>query len=279
MMSEMNDSHRLFLQAILSHGIFNSTQVLEFYTLACQRIGETADKDQLGEFVQTINLCIKPLSLEIKKGIGEHNGKSYYTLVNTSEQDITRLSSHYTANELEYFKKLVEIILDSDAGTVSSTKALNLGSTMEKKMNVQEVQELINKLEHYHWVEEPETKRGHICLSTRAIMELTHYMETQFPTQVVKCNLCKKLCLQGQNCSRCDARLHHFCAGRFFKDQAEPHCPVSNCGAAWPHTLPQVIPGAEPTRGGRRSPSKSAGSSGRPQDSQPSCSRRSSRHH
>ena len=40
----MNDSHRLFLQSIMAHGIFNSNQVLEFYSLACNRIG--------GEYVE-----------------------------------------------------------------------------------------------------------------------------------------------------------------------------------------------------------------------------------
>ncbi|KAJ8306547.1 hypothetical protein KUTeg_017092 [Tegillarca granosa] len=67
---------------------------------------ENERKNHLLELVQTINRFIHPFHMEIKKGVGEEDGVSYYCLVCTNESAITKLASDYSPNELEYFKKL-----------------------------------------------------------------------------------------------------------------------------------------------------------------------------
>ena len=51
----------------------------------------------------------------------------------------------------------IEVIIESDTGTISSMKAVNLGSLLTTKIDVQEGQNLIDCFMKQHWVDEPET--------------------------------------------------------------------------------------------------------------------------
>lgn len=228
----LRDSHRLFLQSFMSHGILASKDVRKLYEQACERFNETSDISRLAEFVNTINTKIRPLHLQIKKAINEVTAAQYYGLVNTAESDITRLSSTYSVNELEFFKKITEAIVDADEGVVSSIDALNLTSQLDKKMLKKDAEELLSQFERDNWLEI--SRKGEIALSTRAILELDQYIQDQYPNLAVKCNLCHRLCLQGETCKRCDVKLHFNCAARYFDKQDHPHCPSSHCGATWP---------------------------------------------
>ncbi|KAK2176673.1 hypothetical protein NP493_647g00000 [Ridgeia piscesae] len=228
----LRDSHRLFLQSFMSRGILPSKEVRQLYQQACERFGEASDLGRLAEFVNRINIKISPLHLQIKKGINEVTAAQYYGLVNTAESDITRLSSTYTVNELEFYKKIIESIVDSDDGVMSSTDALNLTSQLEKKMLKKDAEDLISKFERDNWLEL--NPKGEIALSTRAILELDQYIQNQYPNLAVKCNMCHRLCLQGETCSRCDVKLHFSCAERYFDKQEKHHCPSSACNAPWP---------------------------------------------
>lgn len=228
----LRDSHRLFLQSFMSHGILITKDVRQLYVQACEQFGEPSDLRRLAEFVNTINSKISPLHLQIKKGINEVTTAQYYGLVNTAESDITRLSSTYIVNELELYKKIIESIVDSDNGLLSSTDALNLTSQLEKKMLKKDAEDLISKFERDNWLEI--NVNGEIALSTRAILELDQYIQAQYPNLAVKCNMCHRLCLQGETCKRCDVKLHFSCAGRYLDRQEHPHCPSSACNAPWP---------------------------------------------
>ena len=48
------------------------------------------------------------LELEIKKGVQEDDGASFYCLVTNVETAILRMSSTYNANEMELFNKMVD---------------------------------------------------------------------------------------------------------------------------------------------------------------------------
>lgn len=98
--------------------------------------------DQLDNFINAINSKLQPLFMQIRKGMSEESGQQHYALVclfnsslcplclsvynffhlqpemltanfstavqvNMAETEVTRMSSDYTENELELFRKTV----------------------------------------------------------------------------------------------------------------------------------------------------------------------------
>lgn len=114
--------------------------------------------------------------------------------INTSQSDITRMSSDYADNELELFRKTVsyleehqtepeflpchvlffakdggsqlisailiqiELVVGSESGKISSTDVLNSADSLTtKKMKKSETEQLLNRLVHDKWLNEVET--------------------------------------------------------------------------------------------------------------------------
>ncbi len=62
---------------------------------------------------------------QIRKCICEVTSTNYYALVNLTEHPLNKLSPHYSPAQLELFKKIVEEVMTSESGTVSSLQVLN----------------------------------------------------------------------------------------------------------------------------------------------------------
>jgi len=237
----------------MSRGILTGGEVKLLHKFVHQRFGQPYEASRLAEFVNTINIHIRPLHLEIKKIVNEVTEVHCYALANNAESDITRLSSDYSVNELEFFKKLVEAVVESEGGCISSTEALNLTEDLERKMTKKDAQDLLEKLEKSKWVFQD---KGQIYLSPRSILELDKYIQDQFPAMATKCNLCNRLCITGKNCPRCDVKLHNHCAARYFNGQSDNICPGKECSVEWTD-LPAPKSSQAPRSGGDDEPGQS----------------------
>ncbi|GFR65238.1 non-structural maintenance of chromosomes element 1-like protein [Elysia marginata] len=179
-----------------------------------------------------VNQRIGPVNLEIRKGVEEDDGHHYYVLANTAETAISRLSTAYSPNEMELFKKLVENIVESGDGKIGSLAAMNLTDKLEKRIGKEEAQNFFNRLEDDRWIKK--NSDGKISLSVRSIVELDQYIKDVYPDYIKLCSLCKKLCLQGCQCENCGAKFHFRCSNAFFSKQGpNKTCPESNCRAPW----------------------------------------------
>ncbi|CAI5792486.1 non-structural maintenance of chromosomes element 1 homolog isoform X1 [Podarcis lilfordi] len=106
--TNLNDAHRQFLQAFLTLGFVERPEAAKLHQLYCQLHKVHYVPDKLDDFINTLNGQLQPLSLEIRKGVSEENGRTYYALVNLAETEITLMASDYSENELELFKKTKE---------------------------------------------------------------------------------------------------------------------------------------------------------------------------
>ncbi|KAK2167679.1 hypothetical protein LSH36_25g03061 [Paralvinella palmiformis] len=228
----MRDSHRMFLQGFMSHGILIARDVRKLYKTSCARFNEPHPDEGLAEFVKVINAAIKPIHLEIRKAISEDTGSHCYGLVNTRESEITKLASDYTVNELEFFKKMIEAIVESDTGTISTIDSLNLVHQVDK-MAKKEAEFLLKKLERENWLNK--NAEGVYSLSPRSLLELEQYLFDQYPESTVQCNMCKRICVQGQDCTECPVKLHKHCANTYFNKMEIKRCPGQNCNQCWIH--------------------------------------------
>ena len=250
----MRDSHKLFLQSFMSRGLLDAKEVRQLYKTCCLKFNdhyaekEEDQKQHLLEFVRTINRNIQPFHMEIKKGVSEEEGKSFYCLVCTSDSSITKLASDYTTSEMDFFKRLIEGIIDSDNGEIGSTAALNTTDKLDKKMkkmSKQDAQNLLERLEAQKWIK---INRGRVSLATRSLLELEQYILDVYQMITDKCNVCKRLCVKGQVCDSCSTKLHFHCATRFFQKKENPRCPDPKCGVLWTHEIPTKSTEAEITQ-------------------------------
>ncbi|KAM8961031.1 non-structural maintenance of chromosomes element 1 homolog [Pelodytes ibericus] len=234
----ISESHQRFLQVLMSHGIMEGSAARALHRHCCEVHKVHYMHDKLDEFIDVINKHLQPLFMQIRKGLGEEDGKRYYTLVNLAENEITKLASDFAENELELFRKSLDLIVISDTGFASSTNILNLADQLQtKKMKKKEVEQLLQNFVQDKWFVERE---GEYTLHTRCIMEMEHYIQNTYRELVKICNMCHGIAIQSQMCETCGVSIHLPCVEKYFKGNADPHCP--NCNEEWCHEIPHLNP-------------------------------------
>ncbi|KAJ0050744.1 hypothetical protein NL108_005125, partial [Boleophthalmus pectinirostris] len=152
--------------------------------------------DKLDDFIETINSKLQPMLMQIRKGMSEDNGQQYYALVsvNMAQTDVTRMSSDYADNELELFRKTMDLIMSSENGKVSSTDVLNLADTLTtKKLKKSEAEQVLKRLVQDKWLNE---KRGEFTFSIRCIIEMEPYFRRMYEDQLKMCHICHNVAFQ-----------------------------------------------------------------------------------
>ncbi|XP_034401148.1 non-structural maintenance of chromosomes element 1 homolog isoform X2 [Cyclopterus lumpus] len=163
MSRQMGDSHRRFLQTMMSNGIVDEQGARTLHQYCCETHNTQHAPDKLDDFIDAINSKLQPMFMQIRKGMSEDNGHQFYALVNMAETDVTRMSSDYADNELELFRKTMDQIVGSENGTASSTDILNSADTLTtKKLKKSETEHLLNRLVHDQWLSEMYYRDGAI---------------------------------------------------------------------------------------------------------------------
>uniref|UniRef100_UPI0037E84A4B non-structural maintenance of chromosomes element 1 homolog n=1 Tax=Semicossyphus pulcher TaxID=241346 RepID=UPI0037E84A4B len=238
MSRQMGDSHRRFLQTMMTNGIVDEQGARRLHQHCCETHNTQHAPDQLDDFIETINSKLQPMFMQIRKGTSEDTGHHYYALVNSAMTDVTRMSSDYADNELELFVKTMDLIVGSENGKASSTDILNSADSLtSKKLKKSETEHLLNRLVQDKWLNE---KTGQYTLSTRCIIEMEPYILAMYQDQVKVCHICHNIAIQSQICENptCGIKIHNPCVARYFKGRAEPRCPA--CEDFWPHEIPEI---------------------------------------
>ncbi|XP_068102988.1 non-structural maintenance of chromosomes element 1 homolog isoform X1 [Hyperolius riggenbachi] len=231
----LDESHQRFLQVIMSHGILEYSAAKTLHKHCCE-VHKANYVDKLDDFVGVINKHLQPVFMQIRKGTDENNEKTYYALVNLAENDVAKMSLDYAENELELFRKTMDLIVDSDNGFASSTNILNLTDQLQtKKIKKKEVEQLLQRFVQDKWLIE---KDGEYSLHARCVMEMEHYIKNTYQDIVKTCNICHNIAIQGQICENCGIKIHLTCVAKYFKGKPEPQCP--QCTEQWRHEIPRL---------------------------------------
>ncbi|XP_055154105.2 non-structural maintenance of chromosomes element 1 homolog isoform X1 [Symphalangus syndactylus] len=236
-MGVMTDVHRRFLQLLMTHGVLEEWDVKRLQRHCYKVHDRNATVDKLEDFINNINSVLESLYIEIKRGVTEDDGRPIYALVNLATTSISKMATDFAENELDLFRKALELIIDSETGFASSTNILNLVDQLKgKKMRKKEAEQVLQKFVQNKWLIE---KEGEFTLHGRAILEMEQYIRETYPDAVKICNICHSLLIQGQSCETCGIRMHLPCVAKYFQSNAEPHCP--HCNDYWPHEIPEVF--------------------------------------
>lgn len=229
-MIHYNDAHRLFLQTFVAKKLLSERDTEQIYEKIRKRLGMDSEVDLLNEFIKTINKELVPLYLEIRAGRAEDSGQKYFALVNSLEDEPSKLATDFNPQEIEFIKKVIEAIVVSPEGFASSTDLLNLCHTLTKKLTANASQDLLNLLSSKNWLCE---KKGQVSLGPRSVIELGQYLENKFKEHITVCQMCHTIVVMGDICNHCDVKIHKYCIETRFEGLSadKKKCPA--CKKTW----------------------------------------------
>jgi len=237
MAGDYQDRHRYFLQAIMVQRLVTERKAQDIYQRACQLYNGDYKAEDLMPCILLINEQLKPLSMEIRHGKSEDNGIKYFGLVNTFEDEHSKMATDFSANEISLFKKVLESILMSNDGHVSSMLSINLGSGLPIKINPTTAEALLANWVNEKWLTEVD---GNISLGPRTIIELGVYLKKIYTDDIPDCKLCMDIVVKGQTCENCGVRLHLYCSSIYFKGRPQNTRKCPGCQANWLHEIPSM---------------------------------------
>ncbi|KAL0071515.1 hypothetical protein AAF712_001372 [Marasmius tenuissimus] len=237
------DVQRLFLQAVLSRGIL-SENVARAIWLQCIEAVKNEDasinvpytntETSWDSFLDNVNKTLNDLELEFKAIQDEITGKRLLSIVNRKDDEAAQLATEFTANEIVYFKAIVEQIMlaRNESFSMSSMAALGEVTALKGKINMTKTQaeNVLASFVAKGWL--LKSKRGRYSLSPRTLLELYPYMKASYPNELIECTICHEVITRGMACHtrNCSVRMHFHCFKTFRNRKGE--CP--QCKAEWP---------------------------------------------
>ncbi|EQC24985.1 hypothetical protein SDRG_17133 [Saprolegnia diclina VS20] len=202
------------LQVFMAHGSISES---ELKTLCDQICGQDFSTKQLGDLTTHIATLIRPYSLDIKRAMYD-DGEMYYGIINTSNDDLTKLSNTFKPWEIVLFRKAIEAIVESDDGELDTRDFCNL----REGNSLQEVKTLFQRLYMEKWFAPSLFNNDQATLGPRVFLELVVFLRE---LGIQQCVICSSDVLQSVRCptASCTTRVHESClakyerAGRAFK--------------------------------------------------------------
>jgi len=259
----LGDSHRLFLQGMMSRGAVSEAEARDLYLKATQSCNERGDSTLFPGFVSSLNNRLKPLGMHLAHSTMEDSPIQWYALVNHSQDPAAKIASGYSPAELELFNKVMEHLVLEGEGLASSTVLLNASSQMERKITHRDAQAFLKSLVKDKWLSEVVKElfaqnvfyrqvvsvmfalflqsQGVYGAGPRFILELRPFLREIFgEEEIANCHICKEPVIRGQCCGNqhCQVKLHLYCIAKLARARGTCRCP--GCHSNWPHDIPEI---------------------------------------
>jgi non-structural maintenance of chromosomes element 1 len=297
-----NNTHRAFLQSLLAQQTITYTTakpILAAIQTAHDRDSERQtlendiSQDDFENYIDTLNQHISPFDIEIRSTLHQTSKERIYSLVNTTSDALTQLSTSFSVEELGFVKRVLDAMFETfntrraEIMAVTSMQALRLGKPNEESrrrestqtqgtnavanagLTQSQAQRVLDLLVKQGWFER--STKGFYSLSPRALMELKNWlveMYNQDPdsddeedeaehTKIKSCAACREIVTVGQRCPDldCETRMHDFCVRNIFRAQGGREiCPT--CKKSWTDAPPV---GEKAARGGARTTANGGG--------------------
>ncbi|GAA6000475.1 hypothetical protein JCM10207_008028 [Rhodosporidiobolus poonsookiae] len=236
----------LFLQTLVNRKVMTLDIAKEIYD-ECVRVCSVQQADSLETFIARLEPQLSLCGLDIKITRDQETGTGMYVLVNTIQDEPAKVATEYKAEEIAYFKAIVEKIVTAPrlSYSVTQTDAVRCAKApMTRGTAIQVMKSFIAK----GWLSLHSS--GRLVLSPRSLLELSPYLRETFKDEddegdphnraIGDCSYCLNIVTSGYACPSedCGIRLHTFCVGqqvqdgrcpdRLNQDKAHP------CQQIWP---------------------------------------------
>jgi len=139
------------------------------------------------------------------------------------------MQNSYNEAELEFFKLILNKIIEGEELTIAPTTALNLISQITAtKLNKLRAQKLLDV-----WIQSSyffKHNDNQIYLGPRILSEFKELLQGMELDYLKSCLLCKNVAIWGDRCTNCDTIFHKSCIGKFLSRSEK--CP--SCKKQWP---------------------------------------------
>ncbi|CAK4076860.1 unnamed protein product [Aphanomyces euteiches] len=182
----MDQNHQKVLQLLLANGAVKEAE----FKAMCEDIFNARGFSQhdLDELRASIAKDIRTFSLDIKQSMFD-DGHMYIGIVNTSNDDLTKLSHRFKPWEIILFRKAIEAIVDNEDGEIDRTELLNL----RENNSVSEVRALVDRLALEKWLAPSILNDDLYTLGPRVFLELGTFIRD---LGVLECSICHSDVLQ-----------------------------------------------------------------------------------
>ncbi|GAA5998799.1 uncharacterized protein JCM10292_007241, partial [Rhodotorula paludigena] len=235
----------LFLQALIARKTLPLDRAKALYQ-ECVRLCNVENPDSIETFVAGMEPGLSLCGLDIKTTRDQESGTGMYILVNTIQDEPAKIATEYKAEEIAFFKAVVEKIMLAPRASysISQTDAVRCAKApLTKTVAIQLIKSLLAK----GWLSLHSS--GRLLLSPRSLVELAPYLRETFGGDdedvddgvVVDCNDCLTIVTSGYACPNpaCGIRLHTYCTQR--RLGANGQCPAhldkdlaNPCTQLWP---------------------------------------------
>jgi len=221
---EYNKCHMCLLQIMMDRQILSHKELRATIKKICDSKNMEFTDSKIKAFVKTICHKVEPFNLLLKKCQREETGETMYVLISKYMSDINKLviGSNLQKNEVEYLERLIDLIVNSNdpdnLGRVSSVEALNMAGDCVHNISKQQAQVLLNHLQREKYLN---IKRGMISMTLRTLLEVEQFLVQQYnkegDSDTIKYCLCKKMVMQGIQCTQCSMRMHVYCSVKYLR--------------------------------------------------------------
>ncbi|KAF5278873.1 hypothetical protein FQR65_LT03562 [Abscondita terminalis] len=214
-------NHKYFLQFMLKNSYISINKALEF----CDKhpIDKVSNLTTLKQFITEINFNIKKQYLKLVILKCEVTSNDFLVLVNSANDDITKLQSVYNVSELDYFQHLLhELVVVSENHRLKKMNCFNM--TTVKGLSKDNIEKLLTKLMDNGYLVE---KDSYVYLGARCIVEFAPHFNENCRDYYSDCFLCSEMVFVGGICASCDKLMHKNCLDKYLaKKRACPSCKV-----------------------------------------------------
>ncbi|KAN0012010.1 hypothetical protein ACTFIU_000229 [Dictyostelium citrinum] len=206
---EYDSQHRLLLDQFTKRRVI-STETLNKLVTTVNRISEV--NISLDNYINSLNSRIIEVGLQIKSL--NTDGTNDYILTNLKPDECARFATHYTGDELKFFKLILKMFIESRVG-LKKNDILALGRD-ELKMKLADADNLFRKFAEDGWLRLSASK-SFTTLSNRALLDMEPLLDG-----IPNCTLCHSICVlledESVQCPNEDcAVMHSHCAEGWFK--------------------------------------------------------------
>ncbi|XP_062500042.1 non-structural maintenance of chromosomes element 1 homolog [Corticium candelabrum] len=190
----MKDCHRVFVQMMMEKQLVCEEVAVQSMERICEKFSADSPRGGLPSFLKVINKHLETVSMVIGRGISEDDGTVCYAFVNTHDDQYAKLAQSYDLKLIEYFKKVLDFIVNHD-GVASSTDLLNAASSLEKKLKPSDANAALHQFATDGWLGFNK-RAGEYSIGIRGLIELKPYLRATYDTLPV-CDLCHDVVIKG----------------------------------------------------------------------------------
>lgn len=163
-----------------------------------------------------INSQLDKFNLNIARGVDDQNGEVFYALICIRENNISKLSSIYSPEQLEVLKAALELCITKN-GRFASKKIVKM--MLNKNVKFPVINDIYNTIDEFVREKYFQPHGLYYYPLPRTLIEFNVYYRTYYKDLIRECVLCKQICLRPVTCEHCSTFLHKICADKYYVDQ------------------------------------------------------------